>query len=239
MRAAGVYRKPWYGDAPSATCTTTRRLRLQNVTAGAKEREMHTYIHTLRSDDGRTPRFRDPMARLVLVSVSEKGGGGSANSVPEKNIIDYSGRNSYSTLSPPSIPKPPASSAVSWALRPPGLDPLLVDWLVLGQRLRKRGGALFFAAHGPHALALHRAAKCRHSIAPPLLCRHCVRSSSTLTHRDRKVCVSHLRVSCPALHTHHFSCAKFNEAHGPRPRRPPDAVGGCGPGGRRLYAGHH
>ena len=196
---------------------------------------MHTYIHTLRSDDGRTPRFRDPMARLVLVcEMIEAESGVRANSLPEKNkkytipILDFV----------PS-PSPPPSSTVSWALRPPGLDPLLVDWLVLGQRLRKRGGALFFAAHGPHPLALHRAAKCRHSIAPQLLCRHCVRSSSTLTHRDRKVCVSHLRVSCPALHTHHFSCAKFNEAHGPRPRRPPDAVGGCGPGGRRLYASHH
>ena len=56
-----------------------------------RARNAYIYTHTLRSDDGRTPRFRDPMARLVLVSVSEKGGGGRANSVPGKNIIDYSG----------------------------------------------------------------------------------------------------------------------------------------------------
>ena len=106
---------------------------------------MHTYIHTLRSDDGRTPRFRDPMARLVLIS-EMIGCGGRANILPEKNKnilwIDYSDTRL--------CPSPPPSSAVSWALRPPGLDPLLVDWLVLGQGLRKRGGALFFAAHGPH-----------------------------------------------------------------------------------------
>ena len=76
----------------------------------------------------------------------------------------------FSTLSHSPAPLPFQHNV--WALRPPGLDPFLVDLLVLGPRLQKRRGALFFAAHGPHPLALqsgemsslHRAA----ASVPPL-----------------------------------------------------------------------
>ena len=59
---------------------------------------MHTYIHTLRSDDGRTPRFRDPMARLVLVCEMI----GRANSLPEKI------NNKKYTIPIPTLSHPPA-----------------------------------------------------------------------------------------------------------------------------------
>ena len=68
---------------------------------------MHTYIHTLRSDDGRTPRFRDPMARLVLVcemiSRGKRPEGRAQTLFPKK--IDYSG---ISTLSHSPAPLPQA-----------------------------------------------------------------------------------------------------------------------------------
>ena len=65
---------------------------------------MHTYINTLRSDDGRTPRFRDPMARLVLVcEMIEAESGVRANSLPEKNKKIY-----YSDPRLCPIPQPPS-----------------------------------------------------------------------------------------------------------------------------------
>ena len=64
---------------------------------------MHTYIHTLRSDDGRTPRFRDPMARLVLVcEMIEAESGVRANSLPEKI------NNKKYTIPIPTLSHPPA-----------------------------------------------------------------------------------------------------------------------------------